>query len=207
MHELRRPLQALALAGSEGPAPARIDLSVQMAASALERLDWEINGGPVASALEPVAVADLLEAAVLRWRARAEAAGGSLTLRLPADVAEAETGDGLVQVDRWAIAQALDNLIVNAIEHGGPRIVVGATAPWGRLRILIKDCGRPLASPDPPPGRRGTGLGNRLAGRARHGHGLRVVRRVARAHSGDFSLSCSAGGAEAIFELPRAAPA
>ncbi len=47
MHELRRPLQAVALAAS-GPrvaAPAGMESSMQLAAAALERLDREINGG------------------------------------------------------------------------------------------------------------------------------------------------------------------
>ncbi len=47
LHELRRPLQAVALAVS-GPrvaGPAGVEGAVRLAAAALERLDREINGG------------------------------------------------------------------------------------------------------------------------------------------------------------------
>ena len=49
LHELRRPLQAIALAapGMAGFGPVGSEGSVRLAAAALERLDREINGGPV----------------------------------------------------------------------------------------------------------------------------------------------------------------
>ena len=46
-------------------------------------------------------------------------------------------GRAVVNGDRCALAQALDNLIVNAIEHGGPTIVVAARRRNGRLRIAV----------------------------------------------------------------------
>ncbi|MDX6622583.1 MAG: hypothetical protein QOE75_515, partial [Solirubrobacterales bacterium] len=108
LHELRRPLQALVLAGSEGAAaPAGIEHSVRMAATALERLDREINGGPAATVLEPLGAASLLAATVERWQGRAAAAGSTLVLRggegeaPPAEVAP-------IVGDRWALGQALD---------------------------------------------------------------------------------------------------
>ncbi len=74
-----------------------------MAAAALERLDREINGGrppsPGAAAVRP-----LLEAAVGRWRRRADLAGGSLELRWRA-------GEAVVDGDRCGMLQALDNLV------------------------------------------------------------------------------------------------
>jgi len=42
----------------------------------------------------------------------------------------------------------------------------------------------------------------RLAGRRRHGHGLRIVRRVAARHGGSFRLRRSPSGTEACLELP-----
>lgn len=199
LHELRRPLQALALAGSDG-APAGIERSVWMVASALERLDREINGGPAASVVEPVGVPALLAAAVDRWQRRAAAVGNTLVWR------EAEpAGDPRaisLAGDRWALAQALDNLVVNAIEHGGPRILVSAAERDGRVRISVRDCGRPLPLPGTVRPRRRRALRDRLGGRARHGHGLRVVRRVAAAHGGRFDLSRTPGGADAVLELP-----
>lgn len=195
LHELRRPLQALALAAPETPRgePSRIHSSVQMAALALERLDREINGEVGESHSAPVAVEPLLRAAVGRWRSRAALAGGSLELR-------GDAGGSVVDGDRAAIAQALDNLVVNAIEHGGPRIAVEARREGGTLVVRVADSGRASR----PPSRRETPaeLLARLSGRRRHGHGLRVVRRVAGCHGGDFRLDRSEHGTEAVLELP-----
>jgi signal transduction histidine kinase len=193
MHELRRPLQALALTiPATQAAPAAIQGSVQMAASALERLEREINGEPSVSARVPVPARSLLEAAVGRWRARAATAGDSLSLRWQA-------GEPTVEGDRGELGQALDNLIVNAIEHGGPEVVVEARARAGRLRVSVIDRGGPRIET----GREGRGgLVARLTGRRRRGHGLRVVRRVAAGHGGDFWLCCSERETEAVLELP-----
>ena len=191
LHELRRPLQALALSA---PAGRRAEpAALQMAATALERLEREINGEPAASAFETLQARPLLEAAVARWRSRAALAGGSLELRWGA-------GEALVSADGYALAQALDNLVVNAIEHGGPGIVVEARAAGGRLRIDVCDSGR-ASRPD---SRRETPaeLIARLSGRRRRGHGLRVVRRVATTHDGEFALRPSDSGTTAVLELP-----
>ncbi len=194
LHELRRPLQALALAApGAGLGPAATEWSLQMAASALERLEREINGEAPAVAQAPFAARPLLAAAVGRWRARAALAGGSLALRWRA-------GEATVDGDRCEIAQALDNLIVNAIEHGGLEIAVEAAVRCGRLRVAVVDSGRasrPATRRESP-----AELVARLLGRNRHGHGLRVVRRVAERHGGCFELRVSEQGTEAVLELP-----
>jgi len=196
LHELRRPLQALALVGPAAPAePAVVQGSVQLAAVALERLEREINGGPGVSRRAPLPARPLLVAAVGRWKARAALAGASLSLRW-------EAGEAIVAGDRCTVAQALDNLIVNAIEHGGPEIVVSAQTCPGRLRVSVTDSGR---RPRPEPRRRGAArMAARLSGRRLHGHGLRLVRRAAAAHGGEFRLHASGRGAMAVFELPLA---
>jgi len=197
LHELRRPLQAIALAGS-GPvgSPPAVESSVRLAAAALERLDREVNGGSsLKRPAESVEVRPLLEAAVRRWRARASLGGGSLSLRWRA-------GHAVVSGDRVELAQALDNLIVNAIEHGGPTISVDARPLKGRVRIVVADSGR-AARPD---ARRDTPADviARLSGRRRRGHGLAVVRQVAAAHRGRFALRRSEAGSLALLELPLA---
>lgn len=193
LHELRRPLQAIALAGG-GPiaSPPVLESSVRLAAAALERLDCEVNGGSLQRPKETLEVRPLVEAAVRRWQARASLGGGSLHLRWRA-------GRAVVVGDRVDLAQALDNLIVNAIEHGGPTISVDARPHKGRVRIVIVDSGsasRPPARQDAP-----AEVIARLSGR-RHGHGLSVVRQVAAAHGGRFALRRSVRGSLALFELP-----
>ncbi len=196
LHELRRPLQAIALAGGGETRPAPVlESSVSLAAAALERLDREVNGGALQRPPEAIEARALVEAAVRRWKARASLAGGSLSLRWRA-------GRAVVVGDRVELAQALDNLLVNAIEHGGPTISVDARPHKGHVRILVADSGRasrPAARRETP-----AELIDRLSGRRRRGHGLAVVRRVAATHDGRFVLRRSERGSLALLDLPLA---
>ena len=229
LHELRRPLQALALlapggAGREGAGEA----SVEMAAAALARLEREINGaGEVAGPRESFAVRPLLETAVRRWRAQAAMRGKILSLRWDAD-------EAVVEGDRIALAAALDNLLANALEHGGERIELAADLAGGRICLAVVDSGaepgagrgnarrrcgdgakrrrgfgaplgRLLRRPgrSPKPRSPGSAIGERLSGRALRGHGLRLVRRTAARHGGAFALYAGERGTSAVLELPR----
>jgi len=195
LHELRRPLQAIAL----GPAFATGSIStqtpVQLAAAALERLEREINGGPVRLERDRLAARPLLEDAVARWAARARLEGGSIALRWRA-------GDAVIAGDRVGLAQALDNLIVNAIEHGGSSISVEADRRGERLAIRVSDSGQAGRQGERSP--EGAELFARIAGRRRRGHGMSVVRRTAVAHRGTFIFRRCAGGSQAVLELPLA---
>ena len=70
LHELRRPLQALALRHHLAPEPTGED-SLDLALLALADLDQEINGGEANLARRPVSGRALVEAAVERWRGTA----------------------------------------------------------------------------------------------------------------------------------------
>lgn len=195
LHEVRRPLQVAALEGGAELGTRRGDGPLDLAAAALQRLDREINGGsriPLPTAVDAQALA---QTAVGRWRGRARLADGSLELRWNA-------GPAMLDGDRLALTQALDNLIVNAIEHGGPNVVVSARRREGRLRIAVVDSG----SAARPPARRGSPADvlARLSGRRRRGHGLAVVRRVVAAHGGRFVFERSPRGSTAAIELPLA---
>jgi signal transduction histidine kinase len=196
LHELRRPLQAVALAaGPQLGGSAGTEEPIELAAAALERLDREINGGPLAPPLGSIDVAALARSVVARWQVRVQNAEGSLELRWNA-------GEALVNGDRSALTQALDNLIVNAIEHGGPTIVVAGRVLEGRLRIAVVDSGRATRPPSRRHGPAETIV--RLSGRHHRGHGLGVVRRVAADHDGRFVLRHSERGSLAVLELPLA---
>jgi len=193
LHELRRPLQVVALgAPRSAPAGAGED-PVELATAALERLDRAINGAPPPPVWGAIPARPLVQAAVGRWQARAAVCESTLELRWNA-------GEALVRGDRFALAQSLDNLIVNAIEHGGTTIVLAARLRRGQLRITVADSGRASRSRT----RRGgpAGAMSRLSGKRRHGHGLAVVRRVAGAHGGRFALRLSERGSLAVLELP-----
>lgn len=195
MHELRRPLQAVALATSRPRiAGAGVEGPIRLAAAALDRLDREINGGMPAPHTE-VRMQPIVRDAVGRWKARAAISEGSLELRWRA-------GQAIVMGDRTDLAQALDNLIVNAIEHGGPTIVVEARLREDRLRVSVVDAGRASRSElrrDNP-----ADVIARLTGRNRRGRGLAIIRRVAASHRGRFVLRRSEQGSIAVLELPLA---
>ncbi|HEX5982784.1 MAG TPA: HAMP domain-containing sensor histidine kinase [Solirubrobacterales bacterium] len=193
MHELRRPLQVLSLSLPDDSGGGRA--SLQMATAALDRLDREVNGGPAASGHRAVDLGPLLRVVVERWRARAAQLERPLRLRC------GDFGATLVG-DEIQIAQAVDNLISNAIEHGAGTVTVEAVEQAGLVRIAVLDGG--LADADQSGPR--VPLRARLSGRSRHGHGLRVVGRVARAHGGTFRLRRSASRTEARLELPLQQP-
>jgi signal transduction histidine kinase len=182
LHELRRPLQALALAppaSGKAPGPAAAELAL----AALDDLDREINGSPRTLAARPVACRALVEAAVERWRGPAAVARRSLELRWRA-------GAVMVMADPCRVSQALDNLLANAIEHGGLRVRMEAAIGARRVRISVSNTVLPPpvhARPD-----------------VRRGHGLRVVASIAAAHGGRFGVQHPGGAWVAVLELPLA---
>lgn len=194
MHELRRPLQGLALSLPAGSAEARrVESCLRMAVAAIERLDREINGdaGDEAAPLaRPVPLRPLMEAGVERWRPQAAAAARPLSL-IWSDC-EFE-----LRVEGLELAQVLDNLISNALVHGTGAVAVEVGAGGGRLRLLVRDGGCAGGGR-----RRRLRVSGRVSGRHRHGHGLRIVRRVAAKHGGNFRLRRSPDGSEARLELP-----
>lgn len=190
MHELRRPLQVLSLALPADPAGQEaVDSSLRLAAAALARLDREINGDSLESEVGCVPVRPLLEEAVQRWGPRAASVGGGVSLRWRSD-------EQCVQGDRIGLAQAVDNLINNAIDHGGGRVTIEGRRDGTWLLISVRDSGGQATRA------RHARLRFWRGSRSRHGHGLRVVARVVRAHGGNFGLRRVERGIEARLRLP-----
>ncbi len=218
LHEIRRPLQALALlspglsisgapllslppVGRAGPARFRGSVSepVLQAIAAVGDLDRELNGGPPAGRrTEMIAARLMADGCVRRWRSRAALSEARIALLWSGP-------DVLVRGDGVGLAAALENLIVNAIEHGGPQIEVSGRVVGGKVRIVVKDNGvegRAAGRPDAP-----AEILARLTGRGRHGHGLAVAGRVAQEHGGRLETNFAGSGSEAILLLPKASRA
>ncbi len=181
LHELRRPLQALALGGGVNGSAGFLDLAL----AALGDLDRAVNGaadpGP---RREIVSGRALAVAAVGRWRSRIN----GLELHVYWDA-----GAAMLFAEPERIAQALDNLIANALSHGTPPLTLTASQVSGRVRITLSDGGPVSGAPAVPSD-------------PRHGHGLAVVSEIASAHGGRFALSRSRSGSVAALELPVAGP-
>jgi signal transduction histidine kinase len=194
MHELRRPLQGLALSlPGEGPERGSAESCLRMTVAAVERLDREINGGTLEAPTEAVSPRPAVGAAFDRWRCCAEALGRPLSL-------EWKARHPLLRTRAAELDQALDNLISNALVHGGGAVVVEVGERGDFLHLVVRDGG----CAEQGRHRRQMLRAVRSGGRDRHGHGLRIVRRVAARCGGRFSLRRSPGGTEARLELPLA---
>ncbi len=188
LHELRRPLQTLALSSGRNGAGAPKGF-LELAMSALGDLDRTVNGtAGTGQRQEIVSCRDLVVATVGRWRASTP----DLDLQLYWDADSA-----LLQAFPERLSQALDNLIANALEHGRPPLTLTGCVVSSRLRITLSDRG-PVVAPN---GANGSG-----PDRDRRGHGLALVSEVAAVHGGRFALSRSRRGTVAALELPLADP-
>jgi signal transduction histidine kinase len=206
LHELRRPLQALALLAPPGGAPAG-EGPVEMAAAALAALEREINGERGAEVRALVPLLPLLEAARRRWSGQATMRGTALALRWDAD-------EATVEGNRLELAAALDNLIANALEHGAGPVELAADRVGDRICLAVVDSGNgagkrarqreAVLKGRDIRRRQVRGPFSRFGGRGRHGHGLRLVRRTALAHGGAFALHKGERGTSAVLELPLA---
>ena len=85
-----------------------------------------------------------------------------------------------------------DNLIANALEHGGGQITIEGVRRGRRLELTVRDRGARrtprLRRPEP-----------------RRGHGLRVTRSLARGNGGRLRVHALGQGTVAALELPLAA--
>ncbi|CAN5218808.1 hypothetical protein BH24ACT23_BH24ACT23_07040 [soil metagenome] len=183
LHELRRPLQALALAAKRpaaGPDP------LELALAAVRDLDREVNGSTPEFRRRPVEARMLALAAAERWRARAARAGRGIGVRW-------SCGDVVASADPVRVAQALDNLIANALEHGAGEITIEGARHRNAIDLMVRD--------------RGSVRHRRMRdhGDQRHGHGLRITRALAKGGGGKLRPPHrEEGGTVAYLVLPLA---
>jgi C4-dicarboxylate-specific signal transduction histidine kinase len=147
VHELRGALAAIALGTSVIGQRSLHDPGLRSALDALE--------GPIARAEAAIAELDegggrtqgrrpqtggtfdlraLLHGATSAWSALAPAYGGSLEL-------DWRAGDALVAGEPAAAARALDNLLANALEHGGGRVLVEGSRRHEAVVVTVSDSG------------------------------------------------------------------
>jgi signal transduction histidine kinase len=197
-HELRGPLTAvrLSLATMErrGEAPperlAALEIELRRAGLALDDFAAARSGRRTIDRHEPVEVAELLEEQFASWEVVAGAFRSTLLLggMLPG---------AFVRGDRLRLAQAISNLVANALEHGPGRVELTARAVGHRhVRIEVIDEGPGLPSPVAALTRRAR------AGRGRRGRGLAIAAEIADRHGGRLIEAPTQRGARIGLELP-----
>ncbi|HET9051693.1 MAG TPA: HAMP domain-containing sensor histidine kinase, partial [Candidatus Dormibacteraeota bacterium] len=145
-------------------------------------------------------VVDFFEATLSRWRDAAEARGARLDQQLP--------DEGRMTGDADLLARVFDNLLDNALRHGGeaPRITVTVSGLGGAWVIAVADDGPGVPETVRPRlferfargesrSTRGTGLG------------LALAAAIVAAHHGTLRLDAGAGtgrtaGARFVVTLP-----
>jgi signal transduction histidine kinase len=159
---------------------------LELAASAIEDLDRAVNGGTPPASPRRFSCRELVLGCLERWGPVAAGSGG---FRVYWDA-----GPALVEGYPSRMVQALDNLIANALEHGGPPLVVTGARVAGRIRVTVANGA----------GRATGGGAETTNGDPRRGHGTELVSEIASAHRGRFALCRTRSGCVAALELPLA---
>lgn len=203
-HELRGPFAALSLGvekvrrGHGGAELAIIlDAQLERVNAGLSDLRAARAGARGSARREPVQLESEVRATVAGWEPVVLSQGRSLRL-------DWRAGEARVAADRGRLAQALGNLIANAVEHGGGEIELRGFRVGRSVRVEVADAGGPVAASRRDaalflPGRRYVGLRSRSRDR---GRGLAIATRAARDAGGRLELSSGSGGTTAVIELP-----
>ena len=187
-HELAGPLHAAGLAlhvaRRETPSPrlAAVELELRRVGLALDDLDAARAGRRAADAARVVDVGCLLAEQALAWQVAARDRGRTLRVAAKSGL--------LVHADPIRLAQAVGNLLANAIEHGAGRVELSASAEANHVTIEVGDEGA-----GPP-----ATLRRPRAGRGRRGRGLAIAAEIAARHGGRLR----AGQGRVAIELPAA---
>lgn len=205
-HELRGPLTAVRLSlatmqrRAEAP-PERLavlDRELRRAGLALDDFAAARSGRRILDREELVEVDELLEEQFDGWEAVAEAFDSRLVLG-------ADLPGSMVVGDRLRLAQAISNLVANALEHAPGRIELAARlVDPGHVRIEVRDAGPGLPVPLADLVRRARGG----RGRNGRGRGLAIAAQIAERHRGRLVASAAPQGSRIGVELPlvRRAP-
>jgi two-component system, OmpR family, sensor kinase len=210
-HELRTPLSQLllrvdlTLSRERSPDQLRAAMiDLQQDIQRLVRLANDLlliaraDDGQLPLRISPMSVLSVAGDSARRFEESARREGRTIEVRMDGGLA--------LQADRDRLAQALDNLLDNAIQHGLGTVTISARQMPGAVAIEVRDegPGLPVAFAEhafdrfttAQPGRSGAGTGL----------GLAIVAAIASAHGGHATVLAGPGGAIRIA-LPAPAGA
>jgi signal transduction histidine kinase len=198
-HELRGPLTAARLAvqlaagrtGVQSTPLEAIDLELGRAGRALEDLSAARRGARAAERMQTFEVGGVLAEVAEAQRGLAWTRGVRVRLEAPRTRA-------LVRGDRVRLARACENLVENAVEHGGGDVRLRMRAGVHTVRIEVLDDGPGLPAPVAALARRAR------AGHGEHGRGLAIVAETAARFGGRLAAAPTERGARLVLELPTA---
>src|SRR3954452_6239052 len=165
-HELRGPLQAIALAAPEHCHPHLERLRIALADLAAAR-----SGQRADADSEPIRLDRLVWRAATASDLAARRAGGGVHLDWSA-------GPVTIEANRGRLAQALGNLLANAVEHGGGHVRVTGRRTRRGIRVQVRDSGR--------------------------GHGLTIAAKAVRDSGGTLTAAKAGSGTAVAIDLPIA---
>ena len=193
-HELRGPATAIGLAAAalrREPGGLRrampFETQLDRLGAGLEDLEAARSGRRARPRPATIPVDRLLGASAAGWRAVAQAEGRALRMR-------SGVGGALVCADRGRLAQALGNLLANAVEHGSGTVELRGSQLGDRVVVEVRDGGGEDA---PPTARRGRDPDR--------GRGLRIAAAAVEEAGGKLTLVRDDGATVAAVELPIAA--
>ncbi len=210
-HELRTPLTVIAgqlevLAAQEHPEPAEVRRVERLVAAEIARTSRLVDDMLLLARAEH---RDFLQYREFSLEPFVSELWLTARLGEERDFELGPVPDATLTADPDRLAQALRNLIRNAVEHtaapsGLVRLEV-TSRPGGVVRFVVLDDG-PGIAPDELESvferfHRTDGDRSRTTGGA--GLGLAIVRAIARAHDGDARAVSNATGARVELELPR----
>jgi signal transduction histidine kinase len=191
-HELRGALTAFGLGLdrlSRDPLGRRLGRSLSSeldrARAALDQLSAAREDESSRPRHEPLALDRLARSAAAAWQPAARSAGRRVQV-------DWRAGPVRVRADRGRLAQALGNLLANAVEHGSGPVSVQATRRGRRVRLEVVNELREEGGTEAPTRDRD------------RGRGLRIASAAVDACGGTLSFSRAGGRAAAALELPLA---